>query len=39
MKDDLKNTFRHCIIQIGITADGNIRIRNEKIFKHFLNSI
>ena len=39
MKEDLKNTFRHCIIQIGIIADGNIRIRNEKIFKHLLNSI
>lgn len=30
MKEDLKNTFSHCIIQIGIIADGNIRIRNEK---------
>ena len=39
MKEDLKNTFRHCIIQIGIIADGNIRIRNEKIFKHLLNSM
>lgn len=39
MKEDLKNTFRHCIIQIGIIADGNIRIKNEKIFKHLLNSI
>ena len=39
MKEDLKNTFRHCITQIGIIADGNIRIRNEKIFKHLLNSI
>lgn len=39
MKEDLKNTFSHCIIQIGIIADGNMRIRNEKRFKHLLNSI
>lgn len=39
MKEDLKNTFGRCIMQIGIIADGNIRIRNEKIFKHLLNSI
>jgi len=30
MKEDLKNTFRHCIIQIGIIADENMRIKNEK---------
>lgn len=39
MKEDLNNTFSHCIIQIGIIVDENIRIRNEKIFKHLLNSI
>ena len=39
MKEDLKNTFSHCIIQIGIIADGNIRIKNEKTIKHLLNSI